>query len=218
MTDDIARELAKPLDPEHIQPPAPGKYGDYVDAHHVLSEANRIFGWDGWSYDVKRCEECSKVMGQDRKGGPQVRVGYIAHVTATVKGVYRTGIGAGSGYAKPENEADAHDSAAKEAETDALKRALRSFGNTFGLALYDKQRKDVGVPEPTPEERREAWVLGAIEAIQNAANESAVGVMIHRQQENLLKLKEGDPERFNRVKSAAANRGVNINFDKKEVA
>lgn len=39
----------------------------------------------------------------------------------------------------------AHESAIKEAVTDALKRGLRSFGNPFGLALYDKSRASVGV-------------------------------------------------------------------------
>ena len=35
----------------------------------------------------------------------------------------------------------AHESALKEAETDAMKRALMTFGNPFGLALYDKQQR-----------------------------------------------------------------------------
>jgi hypothetical protein len=38
---------------------------------------------------------------------------------------------------------DAHESALKEAETDATKRALTTFGNLFGLALYDKDRAGV---------------------------------------------------------------------------
>ncbi len=43
----------------------------------------------------------------------------------------------------------AHESAIKEAETDAMKRALVTFGNPFGLALYDKsQRKVSGAPAP----------------------------------------------------------------------
>ena len=37
----------------------------------------------------------------------------------------------------------AHESALKEAETDAMKRALMTFGNPFGLALYDKQQREV---------------------------------------------------------------------------
>jgi hypothetical protein len=37
----------------------------------------------------------------------------------------------------------AHESALKEAETDAMKRALMTFGNPFGLALYDKRQRQV---------------------------------------------------------------------------
>jgi hypothetical protein len=37
----------------------------------------------------------------------------------------------------------AHESALKEAETDAMKRALMTFGNPFGLVLYDKQQRQV---------------------------------------------------------------------------
>jgi hypothetical protein len=37
----------------------------------------------------------------------------------------------------------AHESALKEAETDAMKRALMTFGNPFGLALYDKKQREV---------------------------------------------------------------------------
>ncbi|MFM7549233.1 MAG: Rad52/Rad22 family DNA repair protein, partial [Cyanobacteriota bacterium] len=36
-----------------------------------------------------------------------------------------------------------HESALKEAETDAMKRALMTFGNPFGLALYDKRQREV---------------------------------------------------------------------------
>lgn len=47
----------------------------------------------------------------------------------------------------------AHESALKEAETDAMKRALMTFGNPFGLALYDKQQREVtssAAPTPVP--------------------------------------------------------------------
>jgi DNA repair and recombination protein RAD52 len=39
----------------------------------------------------------------------------------------------------------------KEAETDAMKRALMTFGNPFGLALYDKTQENV-VDGPSPAE------------------------------------------------------------------
>ena len=57
MTDfwDAAKvELQKKLDPKHVKPAPRGKFGDYVDGYHVISEANRIFGEDGWSYEVTR--------------------------------------------------------------------------------------------------------------------------------------------------------------------
>lgn len=38
---------------------------------------------------------------------------------------------------------EAHEKALKEAETDAMKRALTTFGNPFGLALYDREQKGV---------------------------------------------------------------------------
>ncbi len=53
----------------------------------------------------------------------------------------REGIGTGVGRsATPEL---AHEIALKAAETDATKRALATFGNPFGLALYDKEKLQV---------------------------------------------------------------------------
>ena len=54
-----------------------------------------------------------------------------------IDGVQREGTAVGSGMGNPNSIADHHEAAVKEAETDALKRALRTFGNTFGLALYE---------------------------------------------------------------------------------
>src|SRR4051812_31969840 len=56
-------------------------------------------------------------------------------------GVNRDGCGYGSGIDKDIGQA--HESAIKEAETDAMKRALMTFGNPFGLALYDKDQANV---------------------------------------------------------------------------
>tara|TARA_R100001086_G_scaffold180400_8_gene100215 strand:- start:396 stop:1031 length:636 start_codon:yes stop_codon:yes gene_type:complete len=140
--------LQSPLDPANVKPPPRGKYGEYVDGYHVICEANRIFGHGEWSYEITMMEQCSSRMAQDSKGGEQVRIGYRCTVRATVCGATREGGAVGTGMAKPENEADAHESAIKEAETDALKRALRSFGYTFGLALYDKAQTNVQQPAP----------------------------------------------------------------------
>lgn len=139
----ISAELQKPLDPAAIKPPPQGKFGEYVDGYHVITEANRIFGHDGWSYEITRLEQTSGQI-YDLKGrdGPyqQFRCSFLCTVRVTVAGVAREGAAVGMGNGKPENTSDVIESAVKEAETDALKRALRSFGNTFGLALYEKDR------------------------------------------------------------------------------
>lgn len=158
-------ELARPLDKGAIKPPAPGKFGEYVDGLHVISEANRIFGRNGWSYTVTRLECASNQVFEIRDKGAQVRVAYICTVRVDVGGVIREGAACGTGNGKPENIGDVIESAVKEAETDALKRALRSFGNTFGLALYekDKARRETSdnVYDPTADiERIEAAMNG----------------------------------------------------------
>ena len=67
----------------------------------------------------------------------KVRITVRAGDTVTV----REGIGTGFGRA-PQPEL-AHDIALKAAETDATKRALATFGNPFGLALYDRDQAQV---------------------------------------------------------------------------
>ena len=146
-------ELRKPLHPGAVRKPAPGKYGEYVDMYHVITEANRVFGEDGWSYTVTRLEKVSEgsfEITRNKDTFTQVRVGYLATVRVEVGGVVREGAAVGNGSGKPENVADLHESAVKEAESDALKRALRTFGNTFGLALYDKDKANVGIPFDAP--------------------------------------------------------------------
>src|SRR5262245_64004157 len=56
----------------------------------------------------------------------------------------------------------AHEIALKAAETDGTKRALATFGNPFGLALYDKDRAGVTRPSPSspaPRQKLQLFVL-----------------------------------------------------------
>lgn len=176
-TDEQKKELAKPLDPKHVRPPPQGKYGEYVEGHHVISEANRIFGFDGWSYTLDELR-----LTNASQDGDKHRIGYLARVTVTIDGTVRGDVGHGQGFGK--SEGDAHDSAIKEACTDGLKRALRCFGNTFGLALYDKTKADVCAPPkelptgPINDTTRD-WLAAQIEAsgvtVQAVCNEYKVG-------------------------------------------
>jgi DNA repair and recombination protein RAD52 len=149
MTPEQIKELQKPLDPKHVVKPTGqfGAKGDYIEGWHAINEANRIFGFDGWSYTIQLTQD-SLVHGKDSKNNPQWQ-----------------GVGFGSGFAK--QIGDAIEGATKEAETDALKRALRTFGNVFGLALYDKSRAAVGAPETKVPESVRLMVDGLKAATAN---------------------------------------------------
>lgn len=135
--------LGAPLSREHVakRQGAGSKQLSYIESHHAIREANRIFGFDGWSSEtvdlrciVEKPGECS----------------YLARVRVTVSAgdrvLVREGVGAGHG--KDHNIGQAHEKASKEAESDAQKRALRHFGDQFGLALYDKNQEHVANDEP----------------------------------------------------------------------
>ena len=128
----------------------------FVEGYHVIAEANRIFGFDGWSSEtiVTTC------LQNDRKA-----VSYIAKVRITVGNVIREGTGVGHG--NQSNHGNNHESAIKEAETDARKRAFMQFGNQFGLSLYNgkdkswKTNKEKPQNEPSLSELALKWIQKA---------------------------------------------------------
>jgi DNA recombination protein Rad52 len=117
-----------------------GKTLSYIEGWHVIAEANRIFGFDGWDRETIAAE----CIWQETKREPKV-CAYAVRVRIRVRGgdtmICREGSGVGHGMGATLGEA--HESALKEAETDAMKRAFATFGNQFGLALYDKEQNGV---------------------------------------------------------------------------
>jgi hypothetical protein len=117
-----------------------GRTLSYVEAWHVIEEANRIFGYDGWDRETVWAE----CIWQDGRRDPKV-CAYAVRMRIRVRAgetiVCREGSGVGHGSGPTVGEA--HESALKGAETDAMKRALATFGNLFGLALYDKEQNGV---------------------------------------------------------------------------
>jgi DNA recombination protein Rad52 len=147
-SNEIELALRKPLDPQNVKKLNDGFKAEYVEGWKVIEDANKIFGFGGWScetvYNREVCRFDVKITN-DKKEGDKVagfKVGYEAKVRVEVNGVIREGTGHGSGSFK--DVFMCIEKAAKEAETDALKRAFKSFGYTFGLALYDKTKKNVG--------------------------------------------------------------------------
>lgn len=130
-------ELEKPLNAAHVkQRDQNGFKLSYIEGHHAIREANRIFGFMDWDRQTLDVNEV-----QNEQVGDKWRVSYTARCQVTVGEVVRQGVGFGQGIDKDLGRA--HESAIKEAETDAMKRALMTFGDAFGLALYDKDQTHV---------------------------------------------------------------------------
>lgn len=145
-------QLRAKLDPSKVkQRTQAGMQLSYIEGWHAIAEANRIFGYDGWNretIDIRCVSETQRKIGRQQKDGWGVT--YISKVRVTIGELVREGCGAGSGV--DVDLGQAHESAIKEAETDAMKRALMTFGNPFGLALYDKTKANVGTDEPEPKQ------------------------------------------------------------------
>jgi DNA recombination protein Rad52 len=161
-TEQIAA-LSAPLDRAKVQIRSQaGRSLSYLEGWQAIAEANRIFGFDGWQREtiaVQCVSERERTLGSSNRAGWGVT--YTARVRIRVGDVIRERSGAGHGI-----DADlgqAHESALKEAETDAMKRALMTFGNPFGLALYDKQQREVSstmaTSEPAGKPQRPSMVL-----------------------------------------------------------
>jgi DNA recombination protein Rad52 len=136
-----------------------GQVLSYVEGWHVIAEANRVFGFDGWDREVVWCE----CVWEDGRRDPRA-CAYAARVRIRVRAgngiVCREGSGVGNGTGATLGEA--HENALKEAETDAMKRALTTFGNLFGLALYDKEQAGVrgsSRTSPARESPKVAWTV-----------------------------------------------------------
>ncbi len=118
----------------------------YIEGHDVIETANKIIGYGNWSYNISKLEQVS----QEKNHNQNVVICYkatvriIAKDISHTKEVAREDVGFGTGVAK--TLADAHEGAAKEAVTDALKRAMRTFGNQFGNSLYDKRKNHHAQP------------------------------------------------------------------------
>ena len=137
--DEVITELNKPLAREHIKQREKGGASlSYVEGWHVIAEANRIFGHGDWTRETV---EMNMLHSPEQNERGNIMVSYSAKVRITAGGVVREGWGFGSQVAR--FVGDAHEGAIKEAETDAMKRALMTFGNPFGLALYDKAQVNV---------------------------------------------------------------------------
>jgi recombination DNA repair RAD52 pathway protein len=134
---------------------ANGRAVAYLEAWYVVDLANEVFGfgnWDAETVEMKREHDPVHIPPTEEhpKGG--IVVTYSARVRVTVysqdgsRKVVRERSGGHRGFGPTVGQAV--EDCIKAAETDATKRAFVTFGNIFGLALYDREQRNVGTPEP----------------------------------------------------------------------
>lgn len=149
---DQIHKLSAPLSADHVKHrEQAGRKLSYIEGWHAIAEANRIFGFDGWhrhTLELSCVAETERTIGKGQYQKAGWGITYTAKVRVIVGDVVRDGVGAGHGI--DADKGAAHESAIKEAETDAMKRALMTFGNQFGLALYDKTQANVAETQPEP--------------------------------------------------------------------
>lgn len=131
----IQSALRQRLGPEYIssRTAGGGQKVCYIEGHKVISLANEMFGYNGWAHSVTQ----QNVDFVDLNNG-KFYVGVCAFVRVQLKdGSYHEDVGYGVSEGL-KSKALVLEKARKEAVTDGLKRALRSFGNALGNCVLDK--------------------------------------------------------------------------------
>lgn len=172
----------------------------YLEGFDVIETANKIFGYGNWSYSITKLEQVSQEQNQNQNFVVCYKaiVNVIVHDIGHLKQIYREDVGTGTGIAK--TLAYAHEGASKEAVTDALKRALRTLGNQFGLSLYDKTKnhqsannnKHYNQPQNQPMQNNTP---------QDYSQLTNLGLTVMQQGQNLVVMGENIFEKKNTIKA-----------------
>ncbi|KAI1756022.1 hypothetical protein F4782DRAFT_526576 [Xylaria castorea] len=134
----LQSRLEKQLGPEYLSARSgpSGQKVHYIAAEKVIALANEVFGFNGWSSSIQNIQVD---FVDENPQTLKISLGLSVIVRVTLRdGTYHEDIG----YGHMENckgKAAAFEKAKKEGTTDALKRALRSFGNVLGNCIYDKE-------------------------------------------------------------------------------
>ncbi|KAI8315059.1 DNA repair and recombination protein rhm52 [Colletotrichum sp. SAR11_59] len=133
----LQSRLEKQLGPEYISARAgpSGQKVHYIAAEKCIALANEVFGFNGWSSSIQNIQVD---FVDEHPQTMKISLGLSVIMRVTLRdGTYHEDIG----YGHIENckgKAAAFEKAKKEGTTDALKRALRNFGNVLGNCIYDK--------------------------------------------------------------------------------
>ncbi|KAI5925085.1 hypothetical protein F4810DRAFT_88520 [Camillea tinctor] len=133
----LQSRLEKQLGPEYLSSRSgpSGQKVHYIAAEKCIALANEVFGFNGWSSSIQNIQVD---FVDENPQTMKISLGLSVIVRVTLRdGTFHEDIG----YGHIENckgKAAAFEKAKKEGTTDALKRALRNFGNVLGNCIYDK--------------------------------------------------------------------------------
>lgn len=143
--EEIAVDLMEPLDGRFVKKNYNGF--DHIEGYVAIDQANRIFGFDGWESEITELRD-------DLKDGTyHAKVKVTVHFHGSNDTTYsRSKEDVGVCVASQSRDTgkisrEARDTAIKGAVTDALKRALRSFGAQFGNSLYERDVTTSNAPQ-----------------------------------------------------------------------
>lgn len=132
----VQNALRKKLGPEYISSrmAGGGQKVCYIEGHRVISLANEMFGYNGWSHSISQ----QNVDFVDLING-KFYVGVSAFIKVQLKdGSFHEDVGYGVSEGL-KSKALSLEKARKEAVTDGLKRALKCFGNALGNCILNKE-------------------------------------------------------------------------------
>ena len=134
----LQSRLEKQLGPEYLSSRAgpSGQKVHYISSEKCIQLANEVFAFNGWSSSIQNIQVD---FVDEHPQTLKINMGISVIMRVTLRdGTFHEDLG----YGHIENckgKAAAFEKAKKEATTDALKRALRQFGNVLGNCIYDKQ-------------------------------------------------------------------------------
>ncbi len=107
----------------------------YIETWRAIELANHTFGFNGWSSRV--VEVTQDYLDPVTQGRWDCGVSAVVQIQLK-DGTFHEDIGYGTSENQKQKGA-AIEQAKKKAVSDALKRALRNFGNALGLTVYDRE-------------------------------------------------------------------------------
>lgn len=141
----IGRQLERFLGPEFVsyRKGEGNKQLAYLEGHEVIGIANTVFDWDKWSH--KPVSFTTDYAEPTNGGKWNIGVACTVRVTVLVveegvppREVYHEDVGYGTIDNAP-SRGKGMEKCRKEAVTDGMKRALKTFGSATGGCMYNKK-------------------------------------------------------------------------------